>query len=93
MTRRIIALLIAIVVIALVLGRHYHQALRSSTPRGFMLLPITLPGEPRPVAGASYGAERLAGIMGRIMGGYSGAIREVKEDTGGAPVHRYLESA
>ena len=47
MTRRTTALLIAIVVIALVLGRHYHQALRCHVPPGFTLLP--LPPQSNPI--------------------------------------------
>ena len=46
MNRRITALLIAIVVLARVAGRHYHQALRNTLP----VLPITLRALPRPVA-------------------------------------------
>ena len=47
MNRRITALLIAIVVIALELGWHWYQALRSATPP---LLPLTLPPQPSRIA-------------------------------------------
>ncbi len=61
MTRRHIAWLIGIFVIGLVLATR-NAPLRHAAPPGFMLLPSTLPGPPRPVAGPVAPGESLRPI-------------------------------